>query len=140
MGRFYLLPKIHKRLMNVPGRPVISNCGTPAERILKFVDFHLQPIIKTFPHVIKDTTDFLCKLEELGDVPENAIVCIMDVVGLYLHIPHYEALKCLKEVIEEYIRKSEIGGNFNIGVDDLVDLAKFILENNCFEFEDNIYR
>ena len=26
--RFYLLPKIHKRTSNVPGRPVISNNGT----------------------------------------------------------------------------------------------------------------
>ena len=25
-ARFHLLPKIHKRLNNVPGRPVISNC------------------------------------------------------------------------------------------------------------------
>ena len=25
LGRFYLLPKIHKRLHNVPRRPVISN-------------------------------------------------------------------------------------------------------------------
>ena len=25
-ARFYLLSKIHKRFLNVPGRPVISNC------------------------------------------------------------------------------------------------------------------
>ena len=29
LGKLHLLPKIHKRLENVPGRPVISNCGTP---------------------------------------------------------------------------------------------------------------
>ena len=28
LGRFYLLPKIHKRTSNVPGRPVIANNGT----------------------------------------------------------------------------------------------------------------
>ena len=26
-ARFYLIPKIHKRLRDVLGRPVISNCG-----------------------------------------------------------------------------------------------------------------
>ena len=29
--KFYLLPRIHKRMFNIPGRPTISNCGTPAE-------------------------------------------------------------------------------------------------------------
>ena len=35
-ARFYLLPKIHKRLNNVPGRPVISNCGCYMENICIF--------------------------------------------------------------------------------------------------------
>ena len=33
LGRFYLLPKIHKWLQNVPGWPVISNSGYYAENI-----------------------------------------------------------------------------------------------------------
>ena len=33
LGKMYLLPKIHKRLYNVPGRPVISNCGTLTEKV-----------------------------------------------------------------------------------------------------------
>ena len=32
LGKLYLLPKIHKRLANVPGRPVISNHGTSTEK------------------------------------------------------------------------------------------------------------
>ena len=98
IGRFYLLPKIHKRMENVPGRPVVSNCGTATERLSEFVDFHLQPIIKILPHVIKDISDFLCKLEQLGDIPDNAILCSMDIVGLYPRIPHEEGLRSLKEV------------------------------------------
>ena len=62
LGRFYLLPKIHKRLENVPGRPVISNCGVATEKISEFVDFHLQPIVafnkNNLLHLIKDTNDF----------------------------------------------------------------------------------
>ena len=33
-GKLYLLPKIHKRLTNIAGEAVISNCGTPNEKDL----------------------------------------------------------------------------------------------------------
>ena len=35
-ARFYLFPKIHKRLHDVPGRSVISNCGYYTENISSF--------------------------------------------------------------------------------------------------------
>ena len=31
LGKMFFLPKIHKRLSNIPRRPVISNCGTHPE-------------------------------------------------------------------------------------------------------------
>ena len=58
-ARFYLLPKIHKRLENVPGRPVISNCGFYTENISAFLDFHLQPLTREVKSHIKDINDFL---------------------------------------------------------------------------------
>ena len=39
-GKLYFLPKIHKRLNNVPRRPVISNCVTPTEKCL---ELNLKP-------------------------------------------------------------------------------------------------
>ena len=42
LGPFYILPKIHKRLHNVPGRPVISNLSNYTENISSFLDFHLR--------------------------------------------------------------------------------------------------
>ena len=46
LGKLYLLPKIHKRMDDVSGRPVISNCGTPTEKISEFLDTQLKPIIQ----------------------------------------------------------------------------------------------
>lgn len=46
LGKVYVLPKIHKRLSNVPGRPVISNCATPTEKASEFLDSHLKPIMQ----------------------------------------------------------------------------------------------
>ena len=42
LGKMYLLPEIHKRLFDVLGRPVISNCKIPAEKVSE-LDHHLQP-------------------------------------------------------------------------------------------------
>ena len=42
-GKLYLLPKIQKRLFDVPGRPVISNCGgTPTEKCSEFLDTRMK--------------------------------------------------------------------------------------------------
>ena len=46
LGKFYLFPKIHKRLDNVPGRPIISNCGAPTEKASEFFDFHQKRVMQ----------------------------------------------------------------------------------------------
>ena len=55
LGKMYLLPKIHKRLQDVPGRPVISNCGTPTEKVSEFLDYDLQPVMKVGKMNLKDS-------------------------------------------------------------------------------------
>ena len=56
-GKLFFLPKIHKRLHSVPGRPVISNCGTPTEKCSEFLDYHLKPLIQRGLSYIKDLGD-----------------------------------------------------------------------------------
>ena len=40
-GKPYLLPKIHNRLSDVSGRPVISNRGTPMEKYSEVLDIYI---------------------------------------------------------------------------------------------------
>ena len=99
-ARFYLLPKIHKRLHNVPGRPVISNSGYYTENISSFLDHHLQRLAQALKSYIKDTNEFLKKLCSLPKLPDGIILCTMDVVGLYTNIPHEEGLSALRKRLE----------------------------------------
>ena len=105
-GRFYLLPKIHKRLHGVPGRPVISNSGFYTENVSAFLDFYLKPIAAKVKSCIKDTNDFLRKLQNLLKLPDDVILCTIDVVGLYPNIPNEEGLLFLKKVLDKRRNKT----------------------------------
>ena len=82
LGKLYLLLKDHKRLENLPGRPVISYCGMPNEKISEFLDYHLKLVIQSGRSYIKDSRDFLKKIKNTISLPENAILVAADVVGL----------------------------------------------------------
>ena len=126
LGKMYLLPKIHKRLENVPGRPVISNRGTPTENVSEFLDYHLKLTMQSAKSYIKDTSDFLRKLNELGKLPEDAILVNTDIVGLHPSIPHTDGLETLLAKLEEQEDKS-------IATEDVLQIAKFVLKNNFIQ-------
>ena len=127
LGKMCLLPKIHKRLFNVPGKPVISNCGLPTEKVSKFLDSHLKGIMQESRSYIKDSNDFINKTKNLKDIPQDALLVTTDVVGLYPSTPHEAGLKALKEALDKR-------GNRTTATNDLIRMAEFPLKNNHFEF------
>ena len=127
LGKLYFLPKIHKGLSNVPGRPVISNCGTPTEKASEFLDYHLKLVMQRSWSYIKDSEDFIEKIKRISNIPDDAILVTADVVELYPSIPHELGLKTLEEALEKR-------DSIQISTSDLVKMAKFALQNNYFEF------
>ena len=127
-ARFYLLPNIHKRLHNVPGRPVISNSGYYTENISLFLEHHLQSLAQAVKSYVKDTNEFLKKLRSLPNLPDCIILCTMDVAGLYPNIPLGEGLSALRKRLETPKEKC-------VSTDTIKDLAKKVLKNNKFTFK-----
>ena len=76
MAVFYTLTKIHKP--TPVGRPIISGCSGPTERISAFVDHLIQPIAQLQASYLKDTTDFINFIERIK-LPKSAIHVSMDV-------------------------------------------------------------
>ena len=66
--KFYISPKIHKP--NNPGRPVINSIECHTSEISRFVDHHLQPVVKQVPSYINDTIRFINKVNNFS-VPFN---------------------------------------------------------------------
>ena len=75
----------------------------------------------------------MSKLSNISNIPEGALLCTVDVVGLYPSIPHGEGLEAIRVALD---RRDNPG----VATDTLVGLASLVLDNNYFEFNDRIYR
>ncbi|CAM5115567.1 unnamed protein product [Eretmochelys imbricata] len=125
-GIFYLLPKIHKP--GTPGRPIISGIGTLTAGLSGYVDSLLRPYATSTPSYLRDTTDFLRKLQSIGDLPDNTILATMDVEALYTNIPHKDGLQAVRNTIPD-----------NVTANLVAELCDFVLTHNYFTFGDNVY-
>ena len=104
-GRLYGTLKDHKPIQlnsNLPPlRPVVSGSGSNTEMISRFIDFYLKPLVKDIPSYIRDTKDFLTKLQSFESIkiPQNVIPVSIDVVSLYSSIPLDDAVKAVEEAL-----------------------------------------
>lgn len=127
----YTLPKIHKNLLNPPGRPIVSGIGSLTEPLSQFVDSHIKDLVYGLPSYLKDTMDFLKKLSDCY-VDTNDLLCTMDVSSLYPSIPHKDGL----EAMEYYLKQRMV---HDPSTDFLLTLTNEILTKNYFRFQDKYY-
>ena len=90
----YISPKIHKE--NNPGRPVINSINYHTSEISRFVDHHLQPLVREITLYIKDTNDFINKIDNFA-VPPDSFLVTMDVKSLYTSMPNNEGIASVKK-------------------------------------------
>ena len=112
---------------------MILNCGYYTENISSFLDYHLQPLTQKIKSFIKDDSHFLCKLKSLGKLLQGAILCTIDVVGLYLNIPDSEGLTSFRRFLE-------LADNKQVSSETLTELAEIVLKKNIFEFDEKAFK
>ena len=98
--QFHVLPKIHKKCdatlpIGYPGRPIVPACHPCTENISGFIDEILQPLVKSLDSYVKDTADFLRKLQNVPYVPKEAFLVTLEVTSLYSNIPHNDGIKAI---------------------------------------------
>lgn len=129
---FYILPKLHKE--GIPGRPIVSGCNSPTEKLSRYLDFYLKPIVHKIPSYIKDTTHFLQVVLDQKDIPNDMILVTLDVKSLYTNIPHNEGINSCLTAIQSHYQ-----GNTPLPIGHLRQMLIFILQNNHFTFNGKTY-
>ena len=87
------------------------------------------------PSYLQDTPDFLRSIEELnqlGPIPDNAILVSIDVSGLYTNIPQEEGLDAVREALLER-EDTKVPTEF------LVRILELVLRYNIFEFNTELF-
>ena len=81
-----------------PLRPIISGYNSCTARLSEYLDTFLKYQAKRRKSFLRDTKDFLLKLQTLkGKIPSESILVTMDVCSLYTNIDHEEgANSCYK--------------------------------------------
>ena len=100
---FYISPEIHKR--NNPGRPAINSINCYTSEISRFIDHHLQLLMREIPSFIKDTNDFINKIDHFT-VPPDSFFVTMDVKSPYTSISNNTGIASVKKKYDQYLNNT----------------------------------
>ena len=89
--QFKMFLKVHKE--GNPAKPVVSSTDCNTTKISRYIDNQLQPHVKEHMLYVKESTNFVWKINNMEKFPDNSIFVTMDVCSLYTDIPIYKYSK-----------------------------------------------
>lgn len=136
-AELYLLNKIHSD-PPTKARPIISANGCPVERISEFVDLFLQPFVIRQHTYIKDTSDFIRKIEGMS-APTDALIITLDYESMYTNIVHEEAIEAVRKTITENDNHKIVRGMGRPSIESFCKLIELAVKCNNFKFNSRNY-
>ena len=107
----------------------MSACSCPTEHFSEYLDAVLQPLVRSLPTYIKDSTHTLNLVEDINQNQnfEPKYLFTMDMTSQYTCSPNSDGLKSLKHFLNKRATPDPPTGT-------LIRLAELVLNNNSFFF------
>ena len=118
---------------SLKARPIISSTNPPTKNLSILLSILLNPIVPNLHSYIKDDWDFLRKLPR--NINSKCNLYTVDIVSLYTSIPHELGVKAIEYFISKY--QNAIPERFTKHC--IIEITKFLLENNNFTFNEQMY-
>lgn len=129
---FYCLPKIHKTLINPPGRPIISSVSTATYHASVYLDKELQPLMKRLKTVCTSSQQLIKGLQNRTHNIGSVLLCA-DITSLYPNIPIGLGIGTVRKVLKS------LNAFTPEHLDFLMTLLHWVLTENYCTFDNLIY-
>ena len=93
------------REINIPGRPIISQCNGPLENIEWFLDYFLLLIVKVQNTYLSDFGDFIWAIESI-QIENKCFLVTYDISSLYTNLKFTEIIDSVERALQAH---SELG-------------------------------
>ncbi|XP_073502039.1 uncharacterized protein [Phyllobates terribilis] len=130
---FYALPKVHKGLNPLKGRPTVAGIDSLSQNIVIYIDKVLRPFVIPLPSYVRDTLHLLTQLEGVA-VEETTYLASIDVEALNSSIPHEAGIQVVGHFLK--MRAVECYDHNRL----VEDLLRFTLTHNYFLFNDKTHK
>ncbi|CAJ0940485.1 unnamed protein product [Ranitomeya imitator] len=116
---FYILPKIHKRLLKPPGRPIVSLTDSILSPLAIVLEKILTPLFKSTQSFLLDTNEFIRVIRSLGPLFPTSFLITWDVNRLYTSITHEKGLMATDRLLSE----AGVDGYYGDGLNAIIVFA-----------------
>jgi hypothetical protein len=131
-ANFYLLPKIHK--LPISTRPIVPSMSTCIYNTSKYINYILQPVMRSYSRILLNTTDLLRHLS-ITKYPTDCLIFTADVTSLYPSICLEHGILKLRQAIDTY-NNNHLN---KIETDLIILLSTWVLKNNYISMGTNTY-
>ena len=123
--------------VHIQGRPIVSLCGSPLERIGKYIDKFLLPAVYQQPTYLRDSIAFINIIERTEVDPNSFLVCF-DIKEMYHNLTHEELINAVKNA---WPTIADCNHQVTLPPREyILELLKIILENNEFIFDNRFFK
>ena len=130
---FYCLPKVHKQLLPLPGRPIASAPSSITYHTSLFVHKLLLPLIQQLNTICTSSRQILIQCQSINNLPPTAIILTADVKALYPSIPIDAGIAAVRRIMIQF--------NYMPEYQQLIlNLLSWVLTNNFCIFDSTIYK
>ena len=130
IARFRMSLKAHKTPWKM--RPIVSCCGTALNYLSRWLDHHLQKVKPFVKSYVRDSSELLLLLKDLGPLPAGAKVFTADANSMYTNIDTCHAINVIGAWLDSL--EGDLPGDFPLAA--VKEAMVLVMTSNLFEWGD----